>query len=206
MKLFEMSVAYKLQSENFQVFYNRETESFICSKDLCYDCDKEWYHSINQCIFCGSENPFVWICSNCDNKVALASSNPNPCKCGQNTLYKSCFNNRCPSRVDKHLSKIILEGGNSPQGIFQKRGQTRSGFTLSQNFCKNCASEHNYIKTLEFKVLKMNLKNIEEDYKEYISYFDVIIFVNEDFTKFITIKKNEFNKELNEDIDLKKFF
>ena len=99
-----------------------------------------------------------------------------------------------------------MEGGNSPQGIFQKRGQTRSGFTLSQNFCKNCASEQNYIKTLEFKVLKMNLKNIEEDYKEYISYFDVIIFVNEDFTKFITIKKNEFNKELNEDIDLKKFF
>ena len=69
MRLFEMSVAYKLQSENLQVFYNRDTESFICSKDVCLECNKEWFHSINQCVFCGSENPFVWICSYCDRKI-----------------------------------------------------------------------------------------------------------------------------------------
>jgi|688.fasta_scaffold32278_7 hypothetical protein len=206
MKLFEMSVAYKLQSENLQVFYNRDTESFICSKDVCLECNKEWFHSVNQCVFCGSENPFVWICSHCDHKVGLASSTPNPCKCGHNTLYKLCFNNSCPSRTDIELSKIIISLKNSPKGIFDKRSATRSGFTISQNFCKNCASENNYIRISEFKVLKLDLENIKKQYDIYNKLFDLIVFVNEDFTKFITIKKNEFNKEINDDINLNKFF
>lgn len=206
MKLYEMSVAYKLQSENLQVFYNRDTESFICSKNICADCENEWFHSVNQCVFCGSENPFVWICSNCDRKVGLATSSPNPCECGKDTLNKLCFNNNCPSRIDNTLSEIILNSDNGKKGLFQKRSQTRSGFTISQNFCKNCASENNYIKVSEFKVLKLDLKNIENEYKIYNQLFDLIVFVNEDFSKFITIKKNEFNQEINDDLDLNKFF
>jgi hypothetical protein len=116
------------------------------------------------------------------------------------------LNNHCPSRIDNTLSEIILNSDNGKKGLFQKRSQTRSGFTISQNFWKNCASENNYIKVSEFKVLKLDLKNIENEYKIYNQLFDLIVFVNDDFTKFITIKKNEFNKEINDDLDLNKFF
>jgi hypothetical protein len=51
-----------------------------------------------------------------------------------------------------------------------------------------------------------NICSIENEYKIYNQLFDLIVFVNDDFTKFITIKKNEFNKEINDDLDLNKFF
>ena len=46
-----------------------------------------------------------WI--NCNSKVSLTNSNPNPCICGTNTLLKLCFNDECQSRTDDNLNKII---------------------------------------------------------------------------------------------------
>jgi len=204
MKIFEMTVAYRLQSEDLQLYYNRVSESFFCLKNVCYDCDSQWYHSINQCVFCGTENYFVWICSNCNSKVSLTNSNPNPCICGTNTLLKLCFNDECQSRTDDNLNKIILKNKNSQQGIFHKKGQTRSGFTVSQQFCKSCGSERNYYKKSEIKVFELDdIKNsLKKIFEENKNKYDTLIFVNRELSNFITMSKGKFNQKIMEDIDV----
>ena len=131
MKNFEMCVAYRLQSENLQLFYERNSESLLCVKNICEECNSPWYHSINQCVFCGTENYFIWICYKCNKKVSLTNANPHIGGCGH-SLLKLCFNKDCVSRKDNKVHKIILK--NMKLGLFEKDGSADLVLRYPNNF------------------------------------------------------------------------
>ena len=127
MKISEMSVAYKLQSNNFQLFYDNENSCFIASRNICYTCKELWAHGINQCIFCGSRNYFVLICFNCGRCVSLTrSKKPRECEnCKKKETYsKSCFNKDCKSSSNRNLKNIILNTKNSKE-VFRNKSYCR---------------------------------------------------------------------------------
>ncbi len=189
-----MAVSYQLQSEDYQVFYNRSLSSFIIIRDYCTECKTAWNHSINQCIFCGTENYYLWICNQCRKLRSLQNSNPsNRCDCGGEYL-KSCFNDDCDTNKDLKLKNILSKSSkfsdHSKNGIFNKSAQTRSGFTISQHYCLKCGHEKNKSKIWKLKVLP----DINPDNQKVLfNDFDFIIVVKNNQKEFQTISKNNLN-------------
>lgn len=208
MNIAEMSIAYKLQSNDFQVFYDKNNYCFVVSKNICLDCNSPWSHRINQCIFCGTRNYFVWICSNnkCGDLQPLTiSKKPENClKCNKrNSYFKSCFNNQCPTNTNKKLFSIILSLKRSKSGSFE----SESPFKISQNFCNQCSSENNIMKSKEFVVRTILNEDsfLEKDYIDLKNNFDVVIIFSEKTNKYLTITKDIKIKKFENDIDISIF-
>ena len=201
-----MSVAYKLQSNDIEVFYEKTRSSFLISKTVCNACGSIWAHRINQCIFCGTRNYFIWICQKCKNHVSLTSSTTDSCsECGEKGSYlKSCFNDNCITNTDANLAKIIKDIDNSKQGSFDKS----SPFKVSQNFCIECANETNVIKSQELIV-----KDIPEeaqfnflDYKKLVLDYDYVVAYSLDTSKFFLFSKDTKKILFENDININVFF
>ncbi len=201
-----MSVAYKLQSNDIEVFYEKTSSSFLISKTVCSACESLWAHRINQCIFCGTRNYFIWICKECKNHVSLTSSSTETCsECGaKNSYLKSCFNDNCISNKDEELVNIIKDIENSKLGSFDKA----SPFKISQNFCIECANETNVIKSKELIVKDIELEKefSFSDYSKLILDYDYVIVYSLDTSKFFLFSKE--NNEVNflDDINVDIFF
>jgi hypothetical protein len=204
MNIAEMSVAYKLQSNDFQVFYDNRKACFIVAKNVCFDCNANWAHTINQCIFCGTRNYFVWICNKCGSLQSLTvSKKPTSCSScnNQDTFFKSCFNTNCSSNKNKNLNKLISDTERSKLGSFD----SNSPFKLSQNFCHECASDRNILKSVEFAVFTVDneSKFLKNSYQKEMNSFDIVIIYSLDSSKFLTItEKGQVISDFADDIDL----
>jgi hypothetical protein len=209
MRYSEMSIAYKLQSNDVQVFYESATESFLIGKTLCAnsECNSFWAHRINQCVFCGTRNFFVWICKECNHMISLTASKIDKCQnpeCNaENSYFKSCFNDDCVSNTDKNLKSIITKSNNSLSGSFE----ATSPFKLAQHFCIDCGGERNYIFTKEFKVFDLNPndKISLNNYKNYLESFDYLVIYSEQ-EGYCIIEKHNTKVEFHDDIELDRFF
>lgn len=204
MNIAEMSVAYKLQSNDFQVFYDNKKSCFIVAKNVCFDCNANWAHTINQCIFCGTRNYFVWICNKCGFLQSLTvSKKPTTCSSCQNkdTFFKSCFNSNCSSNKNKDLNKLISNTDRSKYGSFD----SNSPFKLSQNFCHECASDRNILKSKEFTVITIDSESdfSSSKYKSETTNFDIVIIYSLESLRFLTISdKGKAISSFKDDIDL----
>ena len=203
MRKIDMLVAYKFQGNDFQVFYDDINQSFCILKNICKVCKKNWSHGINQCIFCGTKNHFVWICNSCNDIQGLATSDPKVCrndKCQKkNNYFKKCFNKDCPSNNDKTLANIIHSLNNSKSGLFSKK----SPFKISQNFCVDidCVSEENIFLSKSFKVVTIDKEKnfIKANYMKLSENYDFLIIFSEDTENFLIltkIKENTFQNDI----------
>tara|TARA_Y100000031_G_C8211807_1_gene381371 strand:+ start:107 stop:754 length:648 start_codon:yes stop_codon:yes gene_type:complete len=165
MEIDEKSIAYAFISEEVQIYLSEEEGYFIASKLICSECEAFWYMNLTECFICGTTNPFLFRCSDCNSFESITKSSGKCNQCSSEELYMVCPNPDCLSNKDNTLK----EEANGYGGVFNKN----SGLRITQQYCLNCGSKHHRYKNYKIYVRLANTKEVKfEDLKinaDYVS-------------------------------------
>jgi len=138
------SVAYSFIAEGANIFLS-ESDYFLVSKLICLKCGADWYMDITECLFCGTLNPFLYYCYNCNKYQSIAKKGK--CIECEGTLVKKCCNDEC---ITNQNYDIFKEKG----GVFGNNVKAR----IAMQYCLNCGSNHH-----KYETFKIFLKRFEKD-------------------------------------------
>ncbi len=205
MNISTKSVAYFLISRGFNIFITEETNAFLAQRHICKDCTSPWYMDLTECFLCGSYNPYIYKCNNCNKYFSITGTVKNCPTCRQK-LIQCCINDSCLSNTNTSVSTQI---NTKYKGVFDGD----SCFNTAQMHCINCGSTLNKYITFNVKVCDAsNVDEINSFLKQNLSQFDIIVIKlkTNSGVKYKTLKPAEIAGEIKEDsfcdeIDLLRF-